>query len=160
MCTLASKEFLERSSNDGYHYPECPQDFLWDSTGKWSCRRELKLLMWQTFVRTERPSLQTKACLKPGWGQTTRRGNSSLSTRWVFNLKTQFSPPLIPVIPEVTEVLQELEIEWCCLRSQGTARELLGGEARKLGGCLDSVVKWSLFILEKPSKKSSAYGIH
>ena len=100
-CISALQEFLESSSKEGYPDPECSQEVSGNSTGKLSLRLDLKLSRWRKLFRTQRPSLQTTACLKPGWGQTTRRRYSSLSTRSVFHLQTQFISPFSysPILP-------------------------------------------------------------
>ena len=84
-CTLAFQEFLERSLNEGYY------KVLGNSTGKWRPWLDLKLARWQRFVRIWRPSLQTTACLKTGWGQTARRQ--------VLQFVNQVSLPYVDSIP-------------------------------------------------------------
>ena len=90
----------------------CPHKVLENESGKWSPRLDLKFAIWQRFVRTRQTFLQTTACLKTGWGQTTRRRYSSLSTRSAFHLQTPLfllpypplflglsSPPCTPSTP-------------------------------------------------------------
>ena len=146
-CTSASQELLEMSSNEQFNHPDCPQQVLWDSTGNWSPWQESKLSMWQKFVRTQQPSLQTTACLKPGWGQTTRRGYSSLSTRRVFHLQTYSPSPLplplsspSPSTPTFSGH-NPFSFLWFPRCSRAQTREMLGGETRERGGSLNIVAE-------------------
>ena len=72
--TSAIQEFLESGSNEVYHNPEGPQQVLGNLTRKYGSRIDLKLSIWQMFIRIRRRSLQTSV-LKAGWGHTYERYN-------------------------------------------------------------------------------------
>ena len=159
-CTLASQEFLKSSSKEGYYNPECPHQVSGNLTGKQSPWLYLNMARWWRFFRIQQPSLQTRACLKTGWGQRTRRRYSSLSTRLVFHLQTQFiSPPLPtplfspshrPLLPSTSTFSTSLFSipspfpRWQKCSGSRWKEQALGydcGEARERGGCFNIFFK-------------------
>ena len=91
---------MESSSNESPN-PKWPQEISRNSTGKYSPWIDFKLARWQGFVRIWRLSLQTTACLKPGWrlGEVTPGCQTGQSSTCRLNSSPLFLLPYPPLLP-------------------------------------------------------------